>query len=379
MEIYSFHLMPWPNLPTSYDGTAWISLPNSLFDPAQGHRILNNYLDQLVACEALGFDGVGVNEHHQTAWGMMVSPNLGAGLILSRTKRLKVLSLGPALPLYIPPIRIAEELALLDVISKGRIIAGAVIGGPPEYYAAGIPPGEARGRFQEALQLILDAWTKPGPFEHHGEYFHYQYVNPFVRPYQKPHPPVWVPGVGSLETIQMCAERGFTYSVLPFLPRTVAEKSYDLFRQAWVRAERKPDPSKLSMIAPIYVSDTDKKARDEFEKHFWYFRRLQKGAFPNVPGYMTETSVLRMLKANAPPPATWEQIIEAKHAIVGSPSTVFESLCERISRSGVGSLMGMFQVGSMPHEMAMNNLAAFSEHVMPRLRATFPNGPGWNV
>jgi alkanesulfonate monooxygenase SsuD/methylene tetrahydromethanopterin reductase-like flavin-dependent oxidoreductase (luciferase family) len=114
VNFFFFHLMPWPNLPPPREflrqhEAAWVTLPNTLYDPDAGARLYERYLDELVAAEALGFDGVVVNEHHQNAYGLMPSPNLIAAALTQRTERVKICVLGNALPLYNPPTRVAEE------------------------------------------------------------------------------------------------------------------------------------------------------------------------------------------------------------------------------------------------------------------------------
>src|SRR5947208_3311088 len=134
MQYFFFHLMPWPYLPDdferSYD-SAWIWLPNALYDPVKGHELYREYINTLAYAEELGFDGVCVNEHHQNAYGLMPSPNLIAAALTQRTSRVRIAVIGNALPLYNPPLRVAEEFAMLDVLSNGRLIAGLVIGRRP--------------------------------------------------------------------------------------------------------------------------------------------------------------------------------------------------------------------------------------------------------
>src|SRR5205823_8704751 len=132
VRIFSFHLMPYPALPSDYDGPAWVTCPNSLFDAQVGHEVYNRYLDELIYAEELGLDGVCINEHHQNAYGLMPSPNLMASILARQTKRVKIAVVGNALPLYDPPTRVAEEFAMIDCISGGRLIAGMVVGGGPE-------------------------------------------------------------------------------------------------------------------------------------------------------------------------------------------------------------------------------------------------------
>jgi alkanesulfonate monooxygenase SsuD/methylene tetrahydromethanopterin reductase-like flavin-dependent oxidoreductase (luciferase family) len=383
MECFFFHLMPWPYLPEAYRGPAWITCPNSFYDPERGHELYTRYLDELEYAEQLGFDGVVVNEHHQNAYGLMPSPNLFAAMLARRTSRVKIAVVGDALPLYNPPTRVAEEYAILDVVSKGRLIAGMVVGGGPEYYSFGINPAECRRRFNEALDLVIRAWTEPGPFEFDGAFFKLRYCNPWPRPYQQPHPPIWVPGIGSVETMQLVARRGFSYTGIPFFHMSLFERNYALFRRTWVEAGREPDPSKLGLLLPVYVGDTDATARQEFEPHFWYFaHRLLDGVQISPPGYTSASSAMRMMQAQSSfmtAVKTWEEVEEGSYAVVGSADTVFEKLARHIETLGAGYFLGLFQLGTMPHEQTTHNLEAFAEGVMPRLKAEFPTGPAWKL
>ena len=151
MQFYFFHLMPWPYLPDDFDqkyDSAWVWLPNSLYDPVKGHELYREYINTLAYADELGFDGICVNEHHQNAYGLMPSPNVIAGALTQRTSRCKIAVIGNALPMYNPPLRVAEEFAMLDVMSNGRLVAGMVIGGGPEYYSYQINPTYARERFR---------------------------------------------------------------------------------------------------------------------------------------------------------------------------------------------------------------------------------------
>src|SRR2546421_6552478 len=255
--------MPYPALPPDYDGPAWVTVPNRLYDPAVGHDIYNRYLDELIYAEELGFDGVCVNEHHQNAYGIMPSPNLMASILARQTKRVRIAIVGNALPLYDPPTRVAEEFAMIDCISGGRLIAGFVVGGGPEYYSFSINPAHARERFYEAHDLIIKAWTEPGPFRWVGKHYKHHYVNIWPRPLQKPHPPVWLPGTGSLETVDYAAGKRYPFMMV-FSPVEHQRKAYELYRRL---AEEKygyeATPDLLAFCVPTYVAETDEIARKE--------------------------------------------------------------------------------------------------------------------
>src|SRR5271156_5084372 len=150
MEFVCFHLMPYRPLDMAarrQQRSAWVVLPNSLYDPVKGAKEYKSYIDQLVYAEQLGFDVIAVNEHHQTAYGMMPAPNLIASALIQRTKTVKVAILGRALPLVSNPITIAEEFAMLDNLSKGRIIAGFVRGIGSAYHSSGTNPSFSHQRF----------------------------------------------------------------------------------------------------------------------------------------------------------------------------------------------------------------------------------------
>ena len=213
MQFFGFHLMPYPYLTDEHRrsrDSSWITLSNQNFDPRRGHELYQRYLNELVLYDQVGFDGVCVNEHHQTAYGLMPAPDVVAAVLVPQTKG-KIAVLGNAISLRDHPLRVAEEIAMLDVISGGRIISGFVRGIGAEYQTFQLDPTQSRGRFHEAHDLIVEAWTRPGPFEWYGRHFKLRYVNPWPRPLQQPHPPIWSPSQGSAETVDWAARHRYTY------------------------------------------------------------------------------------------------------------------------------------------------------------------------
>jgi alkanesulfonate monooxygenase SsuD/methylene tetrahydromethanopterin reductase-like flavin-dependent oxidoreductase (luciferase family) len=383
MKHFLFHLMPYPKLPKDFaekHESAWVWVPNELFDPAVMHETYNEYIDQLAAAEDVGFDGVCVNEHHQNAYGLMPSPNIIAAMIAMRTKRIKIAVVGNALPLYNPPTRVAEEIAMLDCISGGRMISGQVIGGGPEYFSFSINPAEARTRFAEAHEIIMRAWTEPGPFEHYGEHFKLRYVNVWPKPLQKPHPPVWIPGAGSVETMEFVAKRRYAYMGIPYFRIDFFIKNYAMFKEICEKEGYRAHPEQMGLLMPIYVGETDAKARAEFEEHFWYF---QKNLIPGLtlapPGYTSTKSALRIFKALQDGKTfingceTWDDVEKGGFAVVGSAKTVAQKLVEWGKQIGCGNLLGLFQLGNMPKEKALANMRLYAEAVKPLVDAEIPN------
>ena len=232
--------------------------------PTRERTNTNPYIGQLAYAEALGFDVIAVNEHHQTAYGMMPAPNLIASALIQRTKTVKIAILGRALPLVSNPITIAEEFAMLDNLSRGRIITGFVRGIGTEYHATGLNPAFSHERYQEAHDLIVAAWTRPGPFEFEGQHYNYRYVNLWPRPYQVPHPPIWIPSQGSSETIRWAADPARKYPFLvTFSARDLVIRYLTMYREQARELGYEADGSQLGWAVPVYVADTDERARRE--------------------------------------------------------------------------------------------------------------------
>jgi alkanesulfonate monooxygenase SsuD/methylene tetrahydromethanopterin reductase-like flavin-dependent oxidoreductase (luciferase family) len=347
--------------------------PNSLYDPAKGHDLYQEYIETLAYAEELGFDGVCVNEHHQNAYGLMPSPNLIAAALTQRTRRIKLAVIGNALPLYNPPLRVAEEFAMLDVLSGGRLIAGMVVGGGPEYFAYNVNPTYARERFREALDLIVKAWTEPGPFLWKSKHYFFKYVNPWPRPLQQPHPPIWIPGVGSLETIEFVAGRRYAYMGIPYFHIDTFRRVFAQFREACEKAGYTPRPEQMGWGVPIYVAETDAQARREFEPHFWYFtRNLLKGITLTPPGYTSPRSALALLKNRGQflsEQQTWDQVEKGVFAIVGSPVAVRQQLEQYQKELGAGVILTGCQAGSLPHELARKSMELLAREVIPGIRS----------
>ena len=189
MKFHWFNLMPWPYLPddfTEKHRSVWVDVDSRLFDPIAANRVYNDYLDLLELAEESGYDGLGINEHHQNAYGLMPSPQLMAATLARRTSRAAILLLGQSLALYDPPTRVAEEMAMLDCISGGRLISGFPVGSSmDDNYACGVNPATLREKYHEAHDLIRRAWSDPDVFAWNGKHYKLRYVNLWPRPIQK--------------------------------------------------------------------------------------------------------------------------------------------------------------------------------------------------
>ena len=203
MKVFVFDLLAYgENLDHLKDGGTELPYPLSKrhFKADVAVRTYAEHLDAWEELDRLGYDGVGFNEHHCSPYGLMNSPNLMAAAAAQRTKRLKLLIYGNLLPLH-EPLRLAEELAMLDCLSNGRMISGFARGIPREYQVHNVPLADSRARFEEAYDIVTRAWTED-VFSYAGKFWSYKDVAIWPRPVQQPHPPIWIPIVGSKESIE---------------------------------------------------------------------------------------------------------------------------------------------------------------------------------
>jgi alkanesulfonate monooxygenase SsuD/methylene tetrahydromethanopterin reductase-like flavin-dependent oxidoreductase (luciferase family) len=389
VKFHFFHLMPYPNLPHDfrqrYHGV-WVDLPaTELFDPVVGHHAYNDYLDELEFADQVGFDGICVNEHHQNAYGLMPSPNLMVAALARRTSRAKLVVMGDSVALYNPPTRVAEETAMLDVLSGGRLVAGFPVGTPMDTtYCYGEPPATLRDKYREGVELVLRAWTSTEPFAFNGRYTQLRYVNIWPRPIQKPHPPVWIPGSGSVETWDWCADHSFLYAYLSYFGYLRGQKVMQGFWEAVAQRGIEPNPYRAGFLQFVAVADSDAEAERLYAEHALYFYNRCLHLYPGFaspPGYTSLATIRQGIEGQIKLAAdrnkeledlTWSQILERGYVVAGSPDTVVQQLTEMEQTLRVGHLMVLLHFGDMPKETVLYNTTRFAQEVMPRLR------PMWN-
>ncbi|HTI88082.1 MAG TPA: LLM class flavin-dependent oxidoreductase [Alphaproteobacteria bacterium] len=387
VQLFCWHFMAYPYLADNFDETeptGWVTVPNRLWDRDKARGLYQEYIDQLSYGDQLGFDGMVLNEHHQNIYGLMPSPNMIAAALTQTTTRGKIVVLGNLLPLHMNPLRVAEEYAMLDNMSNGRIIAGLAPGSGPETFNYDVPSAPTREQFWEAVDLVTSAWSKDGPFRHEGRWYPLRYVNTWPRPVQVPHPPVWVPGSRSKSTMVEVAKRGFAFFLSSRSHGEETARSQREFAQAIESTGDRYQPFRMGILLSVYVGETDEQAKRESREGIWYFlknclkghlrrtgRQLTFG--PGIP-YVPPKDFRALLQHSKPDSKllgdadSWEELEKSNSIIVGSAETVYRRLSQLIEESQVGNLLIQFHLGNMKQDLVRKSMKRFIEEVAPRLR-----------
>lgn len=377
IEFYVFNHHHYAHLPERIDdySSSWVDLPNSEFDPQLGHELYQRYTRELKLVEQLGFDAIAINEHHNTAYSLQPSPTVRAGHVIASTEKIKILVAGIPLNLSMPN-RVAEEYAMLDVMSGGRMEFGFPLGTGMEYWsnAAQINPTTARARFREGLEVLLQAWEQDGPTTYEGEHFFYRFLDPWPRPFQKPRPKIYIVGSGSPETVDLAVEYGAGYSVV-FSPIASQLRAFASLREKCAAVGRTLAPEDLLVTTIVYVADSDEQAEREGRPHIerffnWYHRVQPKYLSP--PGYVSRENFLRLASSAALAEAkesSWEDMLSVGRIACGSPGTVADTLSDWAEEAQTSRIIVTLTIADMPEEKAVKNMTKFATEVIPRIRA----------
>ena len=387
MNVLFFHLMPYAELPGNFrerHPSIWVDIDSRLFDPERGGAMYNDYLDELEDAARLGFDGVCVNEHHANGYGMMPSPNLMASVLARSTRRGAICVMGNAAALYDPPTRVAEEMAMLDCISGGRLVAGLPLGTPMDTcYAYGQNPSMVRDRYLEACDLIVRAWQERDPFPFAGRFYQQRYVNMLA-----------APGAaaaaadlgarrrraGDLAHVRRARLR-VRGAVLLRLPDRTRRAEGLLGGAGAPGAGAQPVPGRLPATRRR-VAETKREALQRYREpaEYFYTNCLHTNPrFAVPPGYATEASVrFRARQANSGNPVaqfttapSYEQILERGYLLVGTPDEVAERLREIAVDLNIGQLMLLLHFGNMGRDLTRANTELFASAVLPQIRDLF--------
>ncbi|WP_131104589.1 LLM class flavin-dependent oxidoreductase [Ornithinimicrobium sufpigmenti] len=384
MKFHWFAQQYYTKLPEDYGDTvhsSWVTPPASIADPEQVGRDYHMYIKLMQQADTLGWDSLLLNEHHQTSLAMTPSPNLIASILAATTENAAIALCGNSLALYNPPVRVAEEMAMLDTLSGGRVIAGMVFGTPMDSaFSYGIPPIELRDRFHEARELILRAWKEEEPFAFSGDYTQLRYINVWPRPVQE-QIPIWIPGSGSVETWDVVNEFDYCYGYLSFSGRQSAEPIVKGFWDYTESQGANMNPNRMAFTQVICCANSDEEAERLYSDAVKYFYRQNPTAleFATPPGYNSQASIKANLnrektisdeeraKAAKGELSFWEYD-ELGYIIAGTPERVEQRVRELATDLRIGQLITCMHVGNLPEEVAMMNNELFGTQVIPKLR-----------
>lgn len=395
MKVSTVHLMPHRELPADFSDrykSVWVTPPwHELADPVRVGEYYNWTIKELLHAAEMGYDAIGVNEHHQNAYGFMPNPNVMGGLLAHATNHLDVgiLQIGATLP-NTSPIRIAEEYAMIDSISGGRLIAGMPAGTSMDNnQCMGLPPIEQRERFLEAHELILRAWQSRETFAFNGKYNQLPSVNLWPRPIQDPYPPVWIPGLGSLSTWRFTAQNNHSYCMLSFFGSQMGKRIMDGYWEFVDSEGLDRNPYRAGFAQMVCVADTDAQAEKLYSEHIRYFFDkcmhvpMHWWALPGHQDYESLANGIRSGSALKVAEImsnfknySYSDFVDKDIVICGSPETVRDKLIHHVKDLRVGNLMVLQHIGSMPHELTMDSISRFCSDVLPKLRDIWDD-EGW--
>ncbi len=407
MFVGYFTERPYQDRNSGYFGAAGrditdLSMSNGSYDSRLGADLYNRYLDEKVYAEEMGFDGLMLNEHHSTPFCMGGVVNVEAAILARITKRAKIVILGTVLPIWDDPLWLAEELAEIDMISRGRLVTGWVRGTGRESVAHNAQSPFNWERFQEAHDFVLEAWTRPGPFRWEGEHYNYRYVNPWSRPYQDPHPQIWIPGVLSRNTVEWTARHRYPYVMLA-TDLEPTKKSFEYYSEVAAEEGYEAGTQHRAYLFKVHVDETEELAEQAARKYVEgpsnpFLEGNQGTVRPflqNLPGMTSRKNLLPTVASYAATAArgrgaehedaskkesgrnperktgdfgSFDDQIDRYTIITGTPKTVIPKVKHVLEYLRPGSIFFWDGDGAMDHDDSMRSLRLMGEEVIPAVR-----------
>jgi alkanesulfonate monooxygenase SsuD/methylene tetrahydromethanopterin reductase-like flavin-dependent oxidoreductase (luciferase family) len=259
------------------------------------------------------------------------------------------------------------------------LVAGFPVGTSMDTnFCYGEVPATLREKYHEAHDLIIKAWTEADVFAFNGKYTKLRYVNLWPKPLQQPHPPIWIPGGGSVETWDFVADHDYQYSFLSYFGYIAGKKVADGYWNVMAKKGKELNPYSLGFAQGVAVANTDEEAERLYAPHMDYFynRCLHVyNGFADAPGYRTVATIRAGVLAQVGKEAalrreglTWKDFVNEGYIIAGSPQTVRERLTHAMKSLNCGHAMILQQIGSMPPDLVRMNTELFAREVMPHMR-----------
>lgn len=339
--------------------------PTDSYSVEIAERSVQATLEQFRLADEVGFDWVTVAEHHYSPFALTPNPMVMAGALTQVVRRAKIAVLGPIVPIN-NPVRTAEEFAMLDTLTGGRVVAGMMRGTPNEYVTYNINPAESRERFEEALQLMRKVWTERQPFGWEGRYYQYRSISIWPRPVQQPHPPIYMSG-SSPESGQFAAHNhlglGLAVTTVPH-----ARKAVEHFREEAVATGWEVKPDDVIYRVALHVADSDEQAARELGEmptvgtRITQVNRAIEGAAA-VSGYYGR-DIRGQVERRTARGASLKERIELGQILLGGPESVFAQVRAIHEQLGAG-IIDLALAG--PRDRALHAIELFGTKVLPRM------------
>ena len=394
MRLMWFHLMPYTELPADFRDkhpSVWVDIHSSLFDPKRAHHMYNDFMDELEYAADCGFDAVCVNEHHSNGYGLMPSPNLIASSLARRTTDTAICVMGNSLALYNPPTRVAEEFAMIDCISGGRLIAGFPVGTPmdtcyaygqnPQPAARPLPRGARPGpaRLDRPRHLRVQRPLQPAALRQHLAASGAAAASADLGARRRLGRNVAVVRRDGLRLLLPVSYYGYK------IGRATMDGFWNEMASAWARTAIPTAPASCSSSASAKPASTPWTSTARPPNTSTATACTSIRASPRLPATPPKPPSAWDCKARSSKAASYsdkfnklaremDAIVDNGYVIIGSPDEVVEQLREVAVNLNVGNLMLLLQFGNMSKDLTRYNTRLFAEQVMPKLKALFANG-----
>lgn len=336
-------------------------------------EIVDEQFDVMVRAEEFGFDSVWPAEHHFSEYGYCASPAVTLAAVAARTKRVRVGTGVVVLPLN-HPIRVAEDFALLDLMSDGRVDLGVGRGYQPhEFHGYGIDQTRSREMFHESVEIIQKAWTEER-LSYEGEFYRFHDLSVRPKPLQQPHPPIWMASL-SPETFELCGRYGFNLMCAPVFGFNVntGVTQIDAYRQALSDHGRDPAAHEIGGLIMTYVAETTQQALEDFrDAVMWYYRTFAKYIAPPKGQAAVKTYEFYTRARDFLEVVEWDAIVGAGAVVCGSPEQVVDRIAQIRELTGMTHYLAWTRIGGLAHPKVLRSMELMAERVMPQLRRGAP-------
>ncbi|MAE93788.1 MAG: hypothetical protein CL910_03935 [Deltaproteobacteria bacterium] len=343
-----------------------------LFESPAG-RTEKQMIDEQVAlmesAEEYGFDSVWPAEHHFSEYGVCGSPVVNLAAIARTTKKVR-LGTGVVILPFHHPVRVAEDFAMLDQLSGGRVELGVGRGYQPlEFGGFGVDQTRSTELFDESLEVIQRCWTDER-LNYQGQHYQFEDLEVRPKPFQEPHPPIWMAAL-SEGSFEKAGRLGLNLLLSPVFGGSLqgAADLIKVYRETLASHGHDPTTRQVGALVMTYAGKTQEQAREEFARPvMWYFRTFGKYVAPKVgqpaiKGYEWYTSMRDAVNA-----VEWDQLVEHGTVICGETDYVTERLSELKQLTGVDHLLGWTRLGGISHELMIGHMERMQASIMPSLR-----------